>query len=82
MDEPLSGGTTTIRCYRDRRTERARRHGSYHGLVIGGGILYLVLIVTLGVTTIRKGHTPMFIFGIFFPFLWLIGAIMPPAVRR
>ena len=52
------------------------------GWFIGGGILYLVLIVTLGVTTLRKGHTLMFIFGIFLPFLWLIGAIMPPAVRR
>jgi hypothetical protein len=49
--------------------------------IIGGGILYIVLIVTLGVLTLRKGHGWLFFFGIFLPFLWLIGAIMPP-VRR
>ena len=52
------------------------------GWFIGGGILYLVLLVTLGVMTIRKGHTVMFILGLFLPFFWLFGAIMPPAVRR
>jgi hypothetical protein len=45
---------------------------------IGGGIIYIVLLVTLGVLTIRKGHWVMFIVGIFFPLLWLIGAILPP----
>ncbi len=49
---------------------------------IGGGILYLVLLVTLGIMTIRKGHALMFILGLFLPFFWLIGAIMPSAVRR
>ena len=48
------------------------------GYWIGGGILYLVLIVTIGVMCIRKGHWVMFIVGIFLPFFWLIGAIMPP----
>lgn len=51
------------------------------GYWVGGGILYLVLIVTLGVMSIRKGHWVMFIVGIFLPFFWLIGALMPP-VRR
>ena len=45
--------------------------------IIGGGILYLILAVTLGVMTIRKGHWIMFIIGIFLPFFWLIGALMP-----
>jgi len=45
--------------------------------VIGGAILYFVLIVTLGVMTLRKGHWVMFIIGIFLPFFWLIGAIIP-----
>ena len=45
---------------------------------IGGGILYLVLIVTLGVMSIRKGHWVMFIIGIVLPFFWLIGALLPP----
>jgi hypothetical protein len=41
--------------------------------------LYIVLVVTLGMATIRKGHWVMFIVGIFLPFFWIIGAIMPPA---
>ena len=45
---------------------------------IGGGIIYLVLLVTLGILTIRKGHWVMFILGIFLPLFWLIGAIMRP----
>jgi hypothetical protein len=45
---------------------------------IGGGILYLVLIITIGVMCLRKGHWVMFIIGIFLPFFWLIGAIIPP----
>ena len=42
------------------------------------GVLYLVCLVVLGVSTLRKGHWVMFIVGIFFPLFWLIGAIMPP----
>jgi hypothetical protein len=47
---------------------------------IGGGlaILYVVLLVTLGILTIRKGHWVMFIVGIFVPLFWIIGAVMPP----
>ena len=47
----------------------------YYGL----GILYFVLLITLGVMTLRKGHWVVFIFGIFLPFFWLIGAVMSPA---
>jgi hypothetical protein len=43
-----------------------------------GGILYIVLLVTLGLMSIRKGHWVMFIIGIFFPLFWLIGALMAP----
>jgi hypothetical protein len=28
--------------------------------------------------SLRKGHWVMFIFGIFLPLFWLIGALMPP----
>ncbi len=42
-----------------------------------GGILYFVLLVTVGIITIRKGHWVMFIIGIFFPLFWIIGALMP-----
>jgi hypothetical protein len=43
------------------------------------GILYFIVLFTLGLTTLRKGHGWMFFFGIFFPLLWLIGAFMQPA---
>ena len=49
---------------------------------VGGGVLYLVLLFTLGVLTIRKGHWVMFILGIFIPLFWIIGALMPPRVPR
>jgi hypothetical protein len=40
-------------------------------------VIYLVLIVTLGLMSIRKGHWVMFIIGFFLPLFWLIGALMP-----
>ena len=43
-----------------------------------GAILYIVLLITLGVMTLRKGHIFLFIIGIFIPLFWLIGAVMPP----
>lgn len=48
---------------------------------IGGGlmILWIVLIITLGITTLRKGHWVLFILGIFLPLFWIIGAVIPPA---
>jgi hypothetical protein len=48
---------------------------------IGGGLalIYLVLLVVLGISCLRKGHTILFIIGIFVPLLWLIGAIIPSA---
>jgi hypothetical protein len=42
-----------------------------------GGILYFILLVTLGIITIRKGHWIMFIVGIFIPLFWIIGALLP-----
>jgi hypothetical protein len=45
--------------------------------VILGGILYFILLVTLGIMSIRKGHWVMFIVGIFIPLFWIIGALMP-----
>jgi hypothetical protein len=49
------------------------------GFGIGGFILYVVLVFTLGLMTLRKGHWVMFIVGIFIPLFWLIGAVIPPA---
>jgi hypothetical protein len=48
------------------------------GLGVGLGILYFVLLVTMGILTLRKGHWVMFIFGIFIPLFWIIGAVIPP----
>ena len=43
-----------------------------------GGIVYLIVLFTLGLTTLRNGHGWMFAFGIVFPVLWLFGAFMEP----
>ena len=45
---------------------------------IGGLFLYLLVLFTLGFSTLRKGHGWMFVFGCFFPVFWLIGAFMTP----
>lgn len=39
--------------------------------------LYIVCLFTVCGLTFAKGHTVLGIIGIFFPFLWLIGAILP-----
>jgi hypothetical protein len=44
---------------------------------IGLGVLYLVLLFTLCVLCFRKGHWVLGLFGIFLPFLWVIGAVLP-----
>ncbi len=47
-------------------------------LYVGLGIIYLVLLVFLGVKTIRNGRWVLFILGLFVPLLWIIGGILPP----
>ncbi len=55
--------------------------------VTGGGfialwsVLYFVLLVTLGIMSIRKGHWVMFLIGLIFPLFWLIGALLPSRRR-
>jgi hypothetical protein len=49
------------------------------GLWVGFGILYAILLVSLGIMSLRKGHWLMFIIGIFLPLFWVIGAVMPPS---
>jgi hypothetical protein len=44
-------------------------------------VIYFVLMVTLGIMSIRKGHWVMFIIGIFLPLFWLIGALLPRRMR-
>jgi hypothetical protein len=43
--------------------------------------LYLAALVVLGVSTLRKGHTALFVIGIIFPILWVVGALMAPTPR-
>jgi hypothetical protein len=43
--------------------------------------LYLAALISLGMATLRKGHTLLFWFGIFLPLLWIIGASMAPTPR-
>jgi hypothetical protein len=43
--------------------------------------IYFVVLVTLGVATLRKGHFLLFFIGFFVPFLWLIGALIGPTPR-
>ncbi|MGZ4316000.1 MAG: hypothetical protein ACXVRS_09210 [Gaiellaceae bacterium] len=50
---------------------------------IGFGVfLYVVLLFTLGLMTLRKGHWVMFILGIFLPLFWLIGAMIQPVTPQ
>jgi len=41
-------------------------------------VLYFTALFVLGLATLRKGHTALFWFGILFPFLWIVGALMQP----
>ena len=45
-----------------------------------GAVLWLVLLIFLGIRSLRRGHWVMFLVGFVFPIFWLIGALMP--VRR
>jgi hypothetical protein len=40
-------------------------------------VIYVVLLITLGLLSIRKGHWVMFLIGFFLPIFWLIGALLP-----
>jgi hypothetical protein len=43
--------------------------------------LYLTLLFAVGLATLRKGHYILFFAGIFFPLLWIIGAMLGPTPR-
>jgi hypothetical protein len=51
------------------------------GFIALWSILYFVLLLTLGIISIRKGHWVMFIIGIFLPLFWFIGALLPRKTR-
>jgi hypothetical protein len=48
----------------------------------GGGHGIGKLLISLGMTTLRKGHWVMFVLGIFLPIFWIIGAVMPPTTPQ
>ena len=45
---------------------------------IGLGVFYVLLLVTLGIASLRKGHWIMFLLGFILPVFWLIGALIGP----
>jgi hypothetical protein len=45
---------------------------------VGLGILYIVLLVVLGVKTVRNGRWVLFILGFILPLLWIVGGLLPP----
>lgn len=49
------------------------------GIILG--VIWFVLLITLGIISIRKGHWVMFIIGIFIPIFWIIGALLPDKRR-
>jgi hypothetical protein len=52
-------------------------------MLYGGlGLLYVVLLVTCGILSLRKGHWVMFIVGILLPLFWVIGAVIPPTEAK
>jgi hypothetical protein len=40
-------------------------------------VIYVVLLITLGIISIRKGHWVMFLVWLVLPIFWIIGALMP-----
>lgn len=46
-----------------------------------GVLIWLLLLIFLGLRTLRRGHWVMFIIGLFLPLFWLIGALIPPTVE-
>jgi hypothetical protein len=44
-------------------------------------VVYLAALISLGVSTLRKGHVVLFWLGILFPVLWIVGALMGPSPR-
>ena len=45
----------------------------------GLAVLYFLLMVTLGLIGLRKGHWVMFILGFLVPLFWVFGALLGPA---
>src|SRR3954454_21539932 len=62
------------------RRLRLPREGEAMWYAFGGfaALIYIVLMIKLGVATIRNGHWVLFILGIPLPIFWIIGGVMRP----
>jgi len=58
---------------------RLRGRDAWWGIGGVAVVLWLLLFVWLGLSTLRNGHGWMFFLGIFFPILWILGAFAGPA---
>src|SRR5271166_3795247 len=64
-----------------RPRSRSDRGTEERGMYFILGVIYFILLITLGIISIRKGHWVMFIIGLFIPLFWLIGALLPSRER-
>jgi hypothetical protein len=69
------------------KSSALRRLGSWgphsaHDVTVRAWILasalYLVLLWTVGIATLRRGHYALFFIGIVLPVVWIVGALIPP----
>jgi hypothetical protein len=51
-------------------------------LLIAAAVVYIGVFVWLGLATLRNGYGWLFVFGIFFPILWVVGAFIGPKAAR
>ena len=52
-------------------------------MLYGGlAVIYVILLLTCGILSLRKGHWVMFILGLFLPLFWIIGAMIPPTEAK
>ena len=72
-----AGGVRPCVCHHRPTWRLTKTMGDNMWWAIGiGGIVYLLLVFTLGWATLWNGHRWLFFFGIFIPVFWLIGSIM------
>ena len=43
-----------------------------------GFLLWLVLLIFLGIKTLRNGHWVIFVIGLAIPVAWILGVLLPP----
>jgi hypothetical protein len=41
--------------------------------------VYISMLAILGMQTLTKGHKVLFVAGVLFPVLWIVGALIAPA---